>query len=227
MRVVSSALRIAAGLVAGLVLLYVVVNGASLVGGVVERHRVTDEVSAVLPRILPSAERAQGELVAEVGREPERRWIEQACRHDHDDSGWIVVSWREVCVMRSVAAWRVASEQEARALVPTADGDRWTYQGCTPLGAVGPPGVVAGPEATYVDQSASRGEGEVWCVFELGPADDARTLAGERTDLGEGRWLLLVAEQPLVDEDIGCARWSVLFCDNPWTGHPFAEAPAR
>lgn len=223
MRILSSTLRGVAGLITCLVLLYVVVNGASVVGGAIERLRVAREVGAVLPRILPSAELAQEELVAEVGRQPEHVWIEQACRHDHDDSGWIVVSWREVCVMRSVTAWQVGSEQEARALVPTADADRWTYEGCTPLGVVGPPGVVPGPEATYVDQSASRGKDEAWCVFELGPADDARTLAGERTDLGEGRWLLLVAEQPLVDEDIGCVRWSVLFCDNPWTGHAFAR----
>lgn len=57
------------------------------------------------------------------------------------------------------------------------------------------------------------------------PAGDARTLAGERVALREGRWLLLVAEQPLVDETIGCAHWSVLFCDNPWMGHAFGAGP--
>lgn len=216
MRVVSSALRIAAGLVAGLALLYLVVNGASLVGGAVERHRLADEVSAVLPRILPSAERTQDELVAELGREPRHQWIEQACRFDHDDGGWMVVNWREVCVMRSVTAWRVGSAQEARALAAT-DDDGWEHDGCRPLGPTDGHGVVPGPEATYVDRAG--GSDEPWCVRELGPAGDARTLAGERTDLGEGRWLLLVSEQPLVDEDIGCAHWSVLFCDNPWTGH--------
>lgn len=223
MRVVSSALRIVAGLSAGLVLLYVVVNGASVVGGVVERHRLADEVGAVLPQILPSAERQQEELVAELGRGPGHRWIEQACRFDHDDGGWMVVNWREVCVMRSVAAWQVESVQEARALTVT-DDDGWEHDGCVPLGPMDGHGVVPGPEATYVDRAA--GADDPWCVRQLGPADDARTLAGERTDLGEGRWLLLVAEQPLVDDDIGCAHWSLLFCDNPWTGHAFAGAPA-
>ena len=82
--------------------------------------------------------------------------------------------------------------------------------------------MVDGPEATYVDPAAD--DGEPWCVHGLGADDEARGLQA-RAGLGEERWLLLVAEQPLVDEDIGCARWSVLFCDNPWTGHAFGDAP--
>jgi hypothetical protein len=92
------------------------------------------------------------------------------------------------------------------------------------MGVVGPPSVVDGPEATYVDPVAAD-DGEPWCVHGLGADDEARGLAGERAGLGEERWLLLVAEQPLVDEDIGCARWSVLFCDNPWAGHAVGDAP--
>jgi hypothetical protein len=224
MRVISSAVRVVAVLVAVLVVLHLVVNGASVLGGVIERHRVAGEVSRVLPRILPSAERSQDQLVEEVGREPRLRWIEQACRYDSSYGGWFVVSWREVCVLRSVTAWQVGSEQEARDLVPTADDERSAYDGCTLLGTAGEPGVVAGPEATYVDLAGGTATGGAWCVRQLGPLDDARTLAGERSDLGNGRWLLLVAEQPLVDEDVGCARWSVLFCDNPWTGHAFGDA---
>jgi hypothetical protein len=223
MRLVSIVLKVLAGLVAFLLLFYVALNLAAVAGGVVQRHRLSGEVTEVLPRILPSAEQAQDELVDSVGRDPDRRWIEQACRFDHDDSGWIITSWREVCVMRSVTAWQVDSEQDARDLAATSGRDEWSYDGCTPLGTTGDPGVVEGPEATYVDWVAAADE--PWCLWELGPADDARTLAGERVALEEGRWLLLVGEQPLVDEDIGCAHWSVLFCDNPWTGHVFGDAP--
>lgn len=223
MRLVSIVLKGLAALVAFLVLFYVAVNIGAVAEGAVRRHRVSQDVTEVLPRILPSAEEAQGELVAAAGRAPDRRWIEQACRFDTDESGWIVVAHREVCGMRSVTAWRVTSEQDARDLAPTSGRGEWSYGGCTPLGAAGDPGVVEGPEATYVEWVAAADE--PWCLRELGPAGDARTLTGERVALEEGRWLLLVAEQPLVDETIGCAHWSVLFCDNPWTGHAFGAGP--
>ena len=223
MRLLSILLKVLGGLVSFLLLFYVAANLAAVAEAAVQRHRVSEDVTAVLPRILPSAEELQAELVDSVAREPERRWIEQACRFETDEGGWIVIDHREVCVLRSVTAWRVASEGEARHLVLTGDRDEWAYQGCRSLGVAGEPGVVAGPEATYVDWVAAADE--PWCLRELGPADDARTLAGERVALAEGRWLVLVAEQPLVDESIGCAHWSVLFCDNPWTGHAFGEAP--
>ena len=225
MRLVSIVLKVLAGLVAFHLLFYLAHNGGADAQGVVQRHRHSGDVTAVLPRILPGAERAQDELVDSVGRDPDRRWIEQACRFDHDDSGWIIMNWREVCVMRSVTAWQVTSEQDARDLVPTTGPEEWGYRGCTPLGTAGEPGVVEGPEATYVVRVA--GADEPWCLWELGPADDARTMVGERVALEEGRWLVLVSEQPLVDEDIGCVHWSVLFCENPWSDHVFGDVPER
>jgi hypothetical protein len=224
MRLVSIVLGVLAGLVAFVLLFYVALNVGAVAEGVVQRHRLSGDVTEVLPRILPSAEQAQDELVGSVGRDADRRWIEQACRFETDESGWIVTDHREVCVMRSVTAWQVPSERDARDLVPTTDPGEWGYRGCTPLGTAGEPGVVAGPEATYVVWVA--GADEPWCLWEIGPADDARTLAGERVAFDEGRWLVLVAEQPLVNESIGCAHWSVLFCDNPWTDHAFGEAPS-
>jgi hypothetical protein len=223
MRILSIVLKVLGGLVSFLLLFYVAVNLGALAEGVVQRHRVSDDITAVLPRVLPSAEDAQDELVGSVAREPDRRWIEQACHFGTDETGWIVVDHREVCVLRSVTAWRVSSERDARHLVPTSDRDEWAYDGCRSLGVAGGPGVVEGPEATYVDWA--RSADEPWCLRALGPVDDARTLAGDRIALEEGRWLVLVSEQPLADEDIGCLHWSVLFCDNPWTEHAFGEAP--
>ena len=223
MRLLALVLRSIVALVALLVLLYVVVNVGAVAAGTVQRHRVAEDVSDVLPRIVPSAEQAQADLVASAAREPDRRWIEQDCRYDHDDGGWMVVNWREVCVLRSVTAWRVASEREARALVPVRGEETPGYDGCLPLGVAGDLGVVEGEEATFVDPQASAGE--PWCLVELDPSDGGRAVRGDRADLGGGRWLVLVAEQPLVDEDIGCAHWSVLFCDNPWFRHAYGDWP--
>jgi hypothetical protein len=40
---------------------------------------------------------------------------------------------------------------------------------------------------------------------------------GEVADLDPDQgWLLLLTLAPLVDEDIGCLHWSVVFCDNPF-----------
>ena len=224
MRLVSSLAKVLGALLGALVavvlLVYVAVNVGAVAAGVIQRHRTAEAVTQVLPRILPSAVEAHDELVAATGRDADRRWIEQACDFEHDDGGWMVIDWREVCVMRSVTAWQVGSEDEARALVPTTGRDQWAFDGCRSLGVAGEPGVVEGPEATYVDWT---GGDEPWCLRELGPAVDTRTLDGERVELEQGRWLVLVAEQPLVDESIGCAHWSVLFCDNPWAGHALAD----
>ena len=224
MRILSRILTAIAALAVLLLGVYVLVNAVAVAQGWQQRREVAGEVTELLPRLLPGAAAAQADVVATAGREPDRRWIEQACAFRTDDAGWIALNHRETCVLRSVTAWRVESEQDARGLVPITGGPGTSWDGCRGLGVVGPPGVVDGPEATYVDP-AGAADGEPWCVQTLGADDEARALAGERTALGGGRWLLLVAEQPLVDEDIGCAHWSVLFCDNPWSGHAFGDAP--
>jgi hypothetical protein len=224
MRLVRNVLKVLVGLVALAVVAYFAGNGLAVAAGVAKRHRVAHEVTDLLVRVLPGAEAAQQEVVEEAGREPERRWIEQACSFETDESGWIVVDRRETCVLRTVTAWRVDSEREAAGVLVTSGTEIPAYDGCTPLGTAGRPGVVDGPEATYVDSAAAT-EGEPWCVHDLGTSDDARAVAGERASLASGRWLLLVAEQPLVDESIGCVHWSLIFCDNPWTSHAFGDAP--
>ena len=116
MRIMSTLFKVLATVAATILAIYLLANGAVVAGGLVKRHQVADEVTESLVRILPSAERAQAELVDTVGREPERRWIEQRCEFRSVDSGWIAVDHREVCVLRTVTAWRVGSEREARDL---------------------------------------------------------------------------------------------------------------
>lgn len=222
MRFVSSVLKALAGLVALVVLVYLAVNGIAVAQGLSARHRLADEVTDRIADELPAAEVAQQELVDGAEREPDRRWIEQTCEFGTDDAGWMVQNHRETCVLRSVAAWRVDSEEEARRMSGVPGEGYAANNGCLPLDLAG---AVEGREATYVDHAASS-DGEPWCTRELGQGRGSREIAGDRQALDPGRWLVVTAAQPLVDEPIGCAHWSVLFCDNPWTGHAFGEAPA-
>lgn len=223
MRLLSWFLTCVAGLVVLVLGLYGLVNGIAVVEGMQHRRQVADDVTATLERVLPRAQRAQDATVERVGREPDRRWIEQSCGFSTDDAGWIAQNYRETCVIRTVTAWQVDSQQQARGLASPHGEAMLAYDGCVPLGLVSTPRGGGDVEATYVDPAAAVEEPS--CTYGLGTSEYARALAGERAALGDGRWLLLVAEQPLVDEDIGCAHWSVIFCDNPWTGHAFGEAP--
>ena len=116
--------------------------------------------------------------------------------------------------MRSVSAWRVDSAQEARTLLPCRDEDRSAPGGCLRLGPVGEIGVVERPEATYVDLDVP--DADAWCTAATYDAPGARELVGHRAVLDSGSWLVVEEEQPLIDVPIGCTRWSVVFCDNPW-----------
>ena len=205
--------------------LYVFLNGFAVLAGLVRSHLVSDDVGELLLRIVPSAVGAQAELVGLARRAPDHQWIEQSCRFHTDDSGWVAINFRETCLMRSVTAWRVDSEREARALLPVRGADRWSYDGCTTIGPVGDVGVVESPEATYVDNRLS--DGDPWCTSVLNGSDGSHVLVGEREEIGKGRWLVVVAEQHLVDEDIGCVRWSLVFCGNPWVRHAYADWQAR
>lgn len=209
--------------VAVVVMLWFFGNLTAVVVGLARSQVLAAEVSGMLDRIVPSAIRAQDELAASAGREPERRWIEQDCSFTTDDSGWIAYNYRETCVMRSVSAWQVGSAQEARTLLPLRDGDLSSYRGCLPLGPVGDIGVVERPEATYVDLAVP--DADEWCTAVSYDPQGARELVGRRTTVDSGRWLVVEEEQPLVDVPIGCTRWSVVFCSNPWLVHAYGDWP--
>ncbi len=209
-------LRIVAGLLALVVLGYLAVNGAAMVQAREQRDDIAEQVTAGLEDAVPAAADRQLDLVGAAGREPDAHWIEQACRFDTDDAGWMVQSHREVCSVRSVTAWRVGSPGEGLALLAVEGPGGTAYDGCQPLG------MLDEAEVTYVD--AAGADGEPWCTSAL---DAARPVLGERSELAGGRWVMAVDEAPLVDEPIGCAHWSVLFCDNPFGDrHAFGEAPS-
>lgn len=211
-------LRIAGGLVALVLVVYLAVNLAVVAEARQQRGQIADQVTAELEQALPAAADRQQDVIAAASSEPDVRWIEQVCKFDSDDAGWMVQGYREVCSVRSVAGWRVETSEEARSVLAVQGQEGVPYDGCQPLGTADD------AEVTYVDDATS--DGEPACTATLGTSGQARVLVGERAAIGPGRWLLAVDEQPLVDEGIGCAHWSVLFCDNPFgDDHAFGEAP--
>jgi hypothetical protein len=211
-------LKVLAGVVGLVVLAYLVVNGAAVVRARQQRDDIADQVTRALEGALPASTDRQQDVIAATGREPDVRWVEQACEFSTDDSGWIVQRYRETCRVRSVTAWAVESPEEAQGLLAVEGHESRAYDGCRPLGAVD------GAAVTYVDDATA--DGDPWCTGGLGTSSAARGLVGDRAAIGPGRWLLVVDDQPLLDEPIGCVRWSVLFCDNPFGDeHAFGEAP--
>jgi len=209
-------LRIVAGLLALVVLGYLAVNVVVLLEARELRADIADRVTDALEQAVPRAADRQQDLVAAAGREPDAHWVEQACRFETDDAGWTVQSHREVCTLRSGAGWRVATPDDALSLLAVEGAAGTPHDGCQPLGTVD------AVEVTYVD--AATADGEPWCTS---PVDAARPVVGERADLGVDRWVVAVDEAPLVDVAIGCAHWSVIFCDNPFGDrHAFGEAPS-
>ena len=191
--------------------------------GLVRSQVLAAEVTGMLARIVPSAIDAQDELAATAVRAPDLQWIEQDCAITSDDSGWIAYRFRETCVMRSVSAWRVDSLQDATTLLPFPRESRTAPDGCLVLGPVGEVGVVERPDATYVDLDVP--EPRAGCTAAFHDAPGARDLVGHRATVGSGRWLVVEEEQPLVDVPIGCTRWSVVSCGNPWLVHAYGDWP--
>ncbi len=209
-------LRIVAGLLALVVLGYLAVNCAVVLEARERRGDIAERMTVELEDAVPAAADRQQDLVGAAGREPDAHWVEQACRFETDDAGWMVQGYREVCSVRSVTAWRVGSPGEGLALLAVEGEAGAAYDGCQRLGTLDD------ADVTYVDPAGA--DGEPWCTSAL---DSARPVLGERSDLAADLWVVAVDEAPLVDEAIGCAHWSVIFCDNPFGDrHAFGEAPA-
>ena len=130
----------------------------------------------------------------------------------------MVQNYRERCRVRAVSAWRVDSE----------DGGRGLLQ-------VTPPEYAAS-DATC-EELGRTGEADVFLALSGRPEDsgcgDALSSFGTETRVVVGSddampldedWVVAVSDTgDLVDADIGCAHWSVIFCDNPFTDHAWAD----
>lgn len=218
MKLLSSCLGVLAWLVGLVVVGYLVVNLFAVGRGVVERRALAGDVTELLAEQVPVASGELEQLESQVGRPADHQWVEQACERTSDDQGWFPYTYRERCDLNAVGLWRVGSRREAAQLaqVGTAEAPG-QLEGCSRLGETSD-----GAEATYV---VMEGE-QPWCLG--GTIVDRRAVAGERVAPGAGAWLLVVKGSPLVDEAIGCARWSVIFCDDPWgeDRHAWGKPPA-
>lgn len=227
-RVMSVLMKIVGGFVAVVLVIYVAVNLASMARGWHQRGELSDAFAERAEPLLPALREHQVAMVREVGRPPDRSRIEQVCAFDHDDSGWMINNFRERCSMRAVSAWRVESPDDGRRLLEVVPPE---YPVADPTcEALGTP--VRATELTVGE------EGHVDVFLALAGRDPDRecgdlTLYGNETRTVEGdaeplsadsTWVVVVADSgDLIDEDIGCAAWSVLFCDNPFTDHAWAD----
>ena len=126
-------------------------------------------------------------------------------------------SHREVCVAEAVVAWPVDSEQRAEELVADLrPPDRSPYRSGSCL-SFGVDGDLFGRHQQFLYVAPGGDRAARWCVpAEAAAPPVARSSERWSTSTRSRGWLLLVTVEPLVDEDIGCQRWSVVFCDNPF-----------
>lgn len=228
MRVLSGVTKLVGGLLAVVLVVYLAVNLTSLAPGWQQRGELADDFAAQAEPLLPDLRERQSALGDEAGH-PDRAWIEQVCAFDSDDSGWMVNNYRERCSLRSVTAWQVESAGAGRDLLEvtppdhTADGP-----GCEELGTLGGgstrPGTAEvrtqGVSLALAGRAADSVCGD-WTSY----GSRTRTVEGGDEPLPlDATWVVVVESTgDLIDEDIGCAHWSVLFCDNPFTDHAWAD----
>lgn len=206
MTILKSCLGILSGLVVLVLGAYLVTNLVSTVRAGQLRHELSDDMTRRLAEEVPPARERQGRLVSLTGRAPEHAWIEQGCERNSNDAGWMVQSYRETCGLKVATAWRVDTREEAVALSRARqDHPGGAHDGCESLGTT-----PEGAEASYV----TIGAGQPYCVSDSVTAK--RGIDGERVVLPQGTWLYVEDDAALIDETIGCVRWSVVFCDDPW-----------
>jgi hypothetical protein len=205
-------------LVVALVLVaYLAVNLLGLVAAQGTRDRVSEAVSERLVEEVPTVRDRSEALAGRVDAEPSHHWVAQACHFTSTDSGWIVQSHRQVCDAEALVAWPVDSRREAEMLVADLrPPDRSSYRSGSCL-SFGVDGDFGGERQQFVHVAPGGDRTDRWCV----PAEDGypsrRAVMEEVADLDPDQgWLLLLTLAPLVDEDIGCLHWSVVFCDNPF-----------
>lgn len=212
------------GLVVGLVVaLYLVVNLVPVVKAEQERGRLEGVATERLRTTLPDVASSLDDARAAIGRDPDTTWVEQSCRFSTDDGGWIVQNYREVCRVTAAAMWDVDDEAGARALAgrlaASANDSAHAGEPCVGIGR-GDPRVTFVPPGTDLD---ARG----WCAGLTASYGDRRVLVGAPPERSVTMGSLVVtATTPLLDEDIGCSHWSVLFCGNPFGDeHAFGDPP--
>ncbi|PKH37804.1 hypothetical protein SAMN05192575_101854 [Nocardioides alpinus] len=228
MRVLSGMTKLVGGLLALVVLVYLAVNLTAMARGWQQRGELADAFADQATPLLPDLRERQAALGDIAGRQPDRARIEQVCAFDSDDSGWMVNNYRERCSLRTVTAWQVESADAGRALLPVVPPDHSVdAPGCAELGTLGRgtprPGTDA--QGQGVSLALAGRAPDSTCGGWASYGSKVRTVEGDDDPLSlDSTWVVVVeGSGDLIDEDIGCAHWSVLFCDNPFTDHAWAD----
>lgn len=220
--VVRLAAIVVAGLTAGVLMLYLVVNVTASGAARVKRSSLADEVSRRIVEELPASRQRADSVAAGIPSRPSHSWVAQRCDFETNDSGWIVREYRQVCALESVHAWQVDDPAEADRLLgdlvapnepPSTYGSCTRYAVSPRLGEQEP----FGPTRLELIWSEPGSTGTRWCLPAADGYPSRRSVVGELPELDPARgWLVVVQTDELVDEVIGCTHWSVIFCDNPF-----------
>ena len=218
-RALSAVMKVVGGLLALVLVVYLAVNLAGLARGWHQRNQLADDFTEQARELLPELRDQQAAVAAEAGREPERAWIEQVCSFGHDDSGWMINNYREQCSVRAVSAWRVESLATGRSLLRVTPPDYPIHDPtCEELGTLR-------DGSGNVSLALAGRDADSRCEDATSYGTETRTIDGDSEPLPTDATWVVVADDTgnLVDADIGCTHWSLLFCDNPFTDHAWAE----
>ncbi len=221
-RVLGVALKVMAALVAVVVALYLVVNLAGLASAHSKRNALGNQITERIAEVLPTSQERIGIVAQHIDVPPDHTWVAQRCDFETNDSGWMVNNYREACTLESVHTWQVDSEAQARGLLgvmglardlPSGSDACVRFDVSSRLGEQDP-FADSRIEVTF----AVPGEADShWCLPTNQSYQSRRGVVGAVPDLDASQgWLVVVQSDKLIDEDIGCAHWSVIFCDNPF-----------
>lgn len=206
---------------------YLTVNLVGLVSATAKRAELSTQLTARIATEVPASQERAQEFASDIDAPPTHHWVAQQCGFSTDDAGWMVQNYRQVCSLESVHVWKVATEGEARTLLGdhVQTGTRpFTIDACQRYqvaDSLGAQDAFSDSQLalTYLGPAA---EGSRWCEPTDRGYQQRRSVVGEIPVLDDTQgWLVAVQSDKLVDEDLGCLHWSVIFCDNP-----FGNAPA-
>lgn len=206
--------------------IYLLVNIGGVLAAEVKRGGLEDQITERIAEVLPTAQQFVGPVADRVGVAPTHSWTAQHCDFRTNDSGWIAIDYREVCTLESVHAWQVDTEEDARALlggqVPTTEP--FVLDACHHYQQSDAP-YAEGVSFLYIEPSTAE---DRWCAPTHRDHSQRRPVTGDPLELDSSRgWLVVLEEIELVDEVIGCAHWTVVFCTNPFGDElAWGEPPA-
>lgn len=214
---------------------YVAFNGIGWLLAQRERGETDERLTAALAREVPAADALSATARGLLG-EPTASWQAQTCHFPTMDSGWIVSSYSQVCTLASVSVYPAASFEAAREAVAAAGGEQ-----LGPLNdrlAADPPTATCrtlrstpsgqSPTLTVTWVPPRQTDEQYWCGDTWAPArTESRVLRGQAAALPPQSGSLVVTRGVTLDRvELGCSRWTVLFCGNPFGDRPaWGEPP--